>query len=228
MSKKRIVVLTGAGVSAESGLKTFRDTDGLWEGYKIEEVATLNAWHTNMESVLEFYNLRRKNVLEATPNKAHFLIKKLEENFDVNIITQNIDNLHEKAGSTNVLHLHGLITEVKSTVDDNLIYPLDGWELKIGDKCEYGFQLRPNIVWFGEPVPNIEPAIKLVQQADIMIVTGTSLQVYPAAGLLQYFDPNKMLYVIDPKSVPVSRNNHVKMIQLKASEGMEQLCQLIM
>jgi NAD-dependent deacetylase len=228
MNKKRIVVLTGAGVSAESGLKTFRDTDGLWEGYKIEEVATLNAWHTNMESVLEFYNLRRKNVLEATPNKAHFLIKKLEENFDVNIITQNIDNLHEKAGSTNVLHLHGLITEVKSTVDDNLIYPLDGWELKIGDKCEYGFQLRPNIVWFGEPVPNIEPAIKLVQQADIMIVTGTSLQVYPAAGLLQYFDPNKMLYVIDPKSVPVSRNNHVKMIQLKASEGMEQLCQLIM
>jgi NAD-dependent deacetylase len=228
MNKKRIVVLTGAGVSAESGLKTFRDTDGLWEGYKIEEVATLNAWHTNMESVLEFYNLRRKNVLEATPNKAHFLIKKLEENFDVNIITQNIDNLHEKAGSTNVLHLHGLITEVKSTVDDNLIYPLDGWELKIGDKCEYGFQLRPNIVWFGEPVPNIEPAIKLVQQADIMIVIGTSLQVYPAAGLLQYFDPNKMLYVIDPKSVPVSRNNHVKMIQLKASEGMEQLCQLIM
>jgi NAD-dependent deacetylase len=228
MNKKRIVVLTGAGVGAESGLKTFRDTDGLWEGYKIEEVATLNAWHTNMESVLEFYNLRRKNVLEATPNKAHFLIKKLEENFDVNIITQNIDNLHEKAGSTNVLHLHGLITEVKSTVDDNLIYPLDGWELKIGDKCEYGFQLRPNIVWFGEPVPNIEPAIKLVQQADIMIVTGTSLQVYPAAGLLQYFDPNKMLYVIDPKSVPVSRNNHVKMIQLKASEGMEQLCQLIM
>lgn len=228
MNKENLVVLSGAGVSAESGLKTFRDTDGLWEGYKIDEVATLSAWQSNMEKVLEFYNLRRKNVLDAKPNQAHFLIKKLEEKFDVKIITQNIDNLHERAGSLNILHLHGLITEAKSTCNNDLIYPINGWELKFGDRCEYGSQLRPNIVWFGEAVPNIEPAIKLVEQADIMLIIGTSLQVYPAAGLLQYFNPNKMLYVIDPKSVPINRSKNIQFFHSKASEGMQQLCNLIL
>lgn len=226
--KQKLVVLSGAGISAESGLKTFRDSDGLWEGYRVEDVATLAAWQADMPLVLDFYNMRRKNVLEAEPNEAHYLLKQLEDKYDVQIITQNVDNLHERAGSKNILHLHGIITQAKSTYDDNLIYEIKGWEMKMGDRCEYGSQLRPNIVWFGEAVPNIEPAIKLVEDADLMLVIGTSLQVYPAAGLVQYFSNNKPLYVIDPKKVPVSRNQNIHFIEAKATNGMEQLVQILL
>jgi NAD-dependent deacetylase len=225
--KQKLVVLSGAGISAESGLKTFRDSDGLWEGYRVEDVATLAAWQADMPLVLDFYNMRRKNVLESEPNKAHILLKELEEKFDVQIITQNVDNLHERAGSTKILHLHGIITQAKSTYNDNLIYEINGWEMKMGDRCEYGSQLRPNIVWFGEAVPNIEPAIKLVEEADLMLVIGTSLQVYPAAGLVQYFSNTKPLYIIDPKKVPVTRQQNIHIIEAKASEGMEQLVQIL-
>ncbi len=225
--KQKLVVLSGAGISAESGLKTFRDSDGLWEGYRVEDVATLAAWQADMPLVLDFYNMRRKNVLEAEPNQAHYLLKQLEDKFDVQIITQNVDNLHERAGSKNILHLHGIITQAKSTYDDNLLYEINGWEMKMGERCEFGSQLRPNIVWFGEAVPNIEPATKMVQQADLMLVIGTSLQVYPAAGLLKYLSSTKPLYVIDPKKVPVDRNKNIHFIEAKASDGMEQLVQIL-
>lgn len=227
MQKQKLVILSGAGMSAESGLKTFRDSDGLWEGYRVEDVATLAAWQADMQMVLDFYNMRRKNVLEAEPNQAHYLLKQLEDKFDIQIITQNVDNLHERAGSSKVLHLHGIITQAKSTYDDNLIYEINGWEMKMGDRCEYGSQLRPNIVWFGEAVPNIEPAIKLVQEADLMLVIGTSLQVYPAAGLIQYFSNAKPLYVIDPKKVPVTRSQNISFIESTASDGMEQLVEIL-
>lgn len=225
--KQKLVVLSGAGISAESGLKTFRDSDGLWEGYRVEDVATFAAWQADMPLVLDFYNMRRKNVLEAEPNQAHYLLKQLEDKFDVQIITQNVDNLHERAGSKNILHLHGIITQAKSTYDDNLLYEINGWEMKMGERCEFGSQLRPNIVWFGEAVPNIEPATKMVQQADLMLVIGTSLQVYPAAGLVQYFSNKKPLYVIDPKKVPVTRTQNITFIEAKASDGMEQLVQIL-
>jgi NAD-dependent deacetylase len=225
--KQKLVVLSGAGISAESGLKTFRDSDGLWEGYHVEDVATLAAWQANMRLVQDFYNLRRKNVLEAEPNQAHFLLKQLEEKYDVQIITQNVDNLHERAGSSSILHLHGLITQAKSTYDDSLIYEIKGDEILMGDRCEFGSQLRPNIVWFGEAVPNIEPAIKLVEEADLMLVIGTSLQVYPAAGLVQYFDTRKQLHVIDPKKVPVSRTQNIHFIEAKATDGMIELMKLL-
>jgi len=225
--KQKLVVLSGAGISAESGLKTFRDSDGLWEGYHVEDVATLAAWQANMRLVQDFYNLRRKNVLEAEPNQAHFLLKQLEEKYEVQIITQNVDNLHERAGSSSILHLHGIITQAKSTYDESLIYEINGDEILMGDRCEFGSQLRPNIVWFGEAVPNIEPAIKLVEDADLMLVIGTSLQVYPAAGLVQYFDTRKQLYVIDPKKVPVSRTQNIHFIEEKATDGMIELMKLI-
>ncbi len=225
--KQKLVVLSGAGISAESGLKTFRDSDGLWEGYRVEDVATFAAWQADMQMVLDFYNMRRKNVLEAEPNQAHFLLKQLEDKFDVQIITQNVDNLHERAGSKNILHLHGIITQAKSTYDDSLLYEINGWEMKMGERCEFGSQLRPNIVWFGEAVPNIEPATKMVQQADLMLVIGTSLQVYPAAGLLKYLSSTKPLYVIDPKKVPVTRTQNITFIEAKASDGMEQLVQIL-
>ncbi len=225
--KQKLVVLSGAGISAESGLKTFRDSDGLWEGYRVEDVATFAAWQADMQMVLDFYNMRRKNVLEAEPNQAHFLLKQLEDKFDVQIITQNVDNLHERAGSKNILHLHGIITQAKSTYDDSLLYEINGWEMKMGERCEFGSQLRPNIVWFGEAVPNIEPATKMVQQADLMLVIGTSLQVYPAAGLLKYLSSTKPLYVIDSKKVPVTRTQNITFIEAKASDGMEQLVQIL-
>jgi len=225
--KQKLVVLSGAGISAESGLKTFRDSDGLWEGYRVEDVATLAAWYADMKMVLDFYNMRRKNVLEAEPNQAHLLLKELEERYEVKIITQNVDNLHERARSTNILHLHGIITQAKSTFDDKLIYSIDGWEMKMGDRCEYGSQLRPNIVWFGEAVPNIEPAIKIVEEADILLVIGTSLQVYPAAGLIKYFSNQKPLYVIDPKQIPISRTKNIYFLAAKASEGMQQLIKIL-
>ena len=195
---KKIVVLTGAGISAESGIRTFRDSDGLWEEHRIEDVATFDAWRRNPDLVLDFYNQRRKQLYEVKPNAGHLALVELEKKYDVNIITQNVDDLHERAGSSQVLHLHGELKKVRSTVDDSLVYTLEGWELKKGDLCEKGSQLRPHIVWFGEAVPMIEPAAELSAEADIFIVIGTSLNVYPAAGLVYYIKPGTPVYLIDP------------------------------
>ena len=181
--KKKLVVLSGAGISAESGIATFRDANGLWEGHDVMEVASPEGWRKNRELVLDFYNQRRKNAHTVKPNRGHEILAELEKDFDVTIITQNVDDLHERAGSSNVIHLHGKLFESRSTIDENMIYPSEGWELKIGDKCERGSQLRPNIVWFGEAVPMIEKAAEEAMQADIFMVVGTSLVVYPAAGL---------------------------------------------
>ncbi len=226
MMKQKLVVLTGAGISAESGLKTFRDSDGLWEGYNIEEVATPEAWHKNPSLVQQFYNERRKAVLEAEPNKAHVLLAELEKHFDVQIITQNIDNLHERAGSNNILQLHGEIVKSRSTRNSDDIYPISGWELKMGDVCKLGYQLRPHIVWFGESVPMIEPAAEIVSQADIFVIIGTSLQVYPAAGLVNYSKTETPIYVIDPKQITIN-NRRVQIIQEKAETGVEQLINIL-
>jgi NAD-dependent deacetylase len=226
MKNQKLVVLTGAGISAESGLKTFRDSDGLWEGYNIEEVATPEAWHKNPSLVQQFSNERRKAVLEAEPNKAHVLLAELEEQFNVHIITQNIDNLHERAGSNNVLHLHGEIVKSRSTFNSDDIYPVKGWELKMGDVCKAGYQLRPHIVWFGESVPLIEPAKEIVSDADIFVIIGTSLQVYPAAGLINYTKPKIPIYVIDPKQI-IIKNMRFQIIQEKAETGVEHLIKIL-
>jgi len=199
---KKIVVLTGAGISAESGLKTFRDSDGLWEGYNIEEVATPEAWARNPQLVQDFYNMRRKAVLEAQPNAAHYALARLEEKYDVTIITQNIDDLHERGGATDVVHLHGIITRSQSSKDANRTYPIDGWELKMDEVCELGSPLRAHVVWFGEPVPMIEKAAEICREADLFILVGTSLAVYPAAGLINYVPPNVPKYISTPKSRP--------------------------
>jgi len=185
MAKKKLVVLSGAGISAESGLKTFRDSDGLWEGHDVMEVATPRGWRSNPQLVLDFYNMRRKDVATASPNAAHYGLAKLQNEFDVTIITQNIDDLHERAGSKNVLHLHGEIFKMRSERDEELVYEIRG-DIKLGDKADDGSQLRPNIVWFEEPVPMIEAAIPVVYSADIFVVVGTSLVVYPAAGVIKY------------------------------------------
>ena len=198
MSKKQVVVFTGAGISAESGIKTFRDAGGLWENYKIEDVATPEAWKKNQELVNEFYNARRKQVIAASPNKAHYFIADLESKFNVNVVTQNVDDFHERAGSKNVLHLHGEIMKVRSEIDPDLIYPVTNWELKIGDLCEKGSQLRPHIVWFGELVPLMDQANYLAAQADFFIVIGTSLNVYPAAGILNFVSQEVPKWLIDP------------------------------
>lgn len=186
MPKKKLVVLTGAGISAESGLKTFRDSDGLWEGYNIEDVATPRAWRKDPQLVLDFYNFRRKNVLDAQPNAAHYGLAALQNDFDVTIITQNIDDLHERAGSTNILHLHGEILKMRSEGNEYLIYDIKG-DIKLGEKAEDGFQLRPHIVWFEEPVPKIEEAIPIVNAADIFAVVGTSLVVYPGSRFSELY-----------------------------------------
>jgi len=214
-----LVVLSGAGMSAESGVATFRGAGGLWEGHKVTDVATPQAWQKNPELVLEFYNQRRKNVLEAEPNKGHLILAELEQYCSVNIVTQNIDNLHERAGSTQVLHLHGEITKSRSTLDPSLVYEIDGWELKTGDLCEKESQLRPHIVWFGEAVPELENAAHIVAEADVLIVIGTSLQVYPAAGLIDFITPGKPVVVIDPNSPLVSEDN-VTYYKCGGSEGM--------
>lgn len=225
--KQKMVVLTGAGISAESGLQTFRGSDGLWEGYKIEDVATPEAWAKDKTMVQEFYNKRRKAVLEAQPNAAHIALAKLEELYDVFIITQNIDNLHERGGSTHILHLHGEITKAQSTRNPDLVYDIDGWELKMGDTCELGSQLRPFIVWFGEAVPKMEEAINITKQADLFVVIGTSLVVYPAASLVQYVNPGVPVYIIDngqPEFRPSPRIQH---IQQTATEGLMTLMKLM-
>ncbi|WP_207420980.1 SIR2 family NAD-dependent protein deacylase [Desertivirga brevis] len=216
--KKNLVILTGAGISAESGLQTFRDADGLWEGYNVYDVATPEAWRRNPEMVQEFYNLRRKAVLEAEPNPAHYALAKLEEKYAVTIITQNIDNLHERAGSSNVVHLHGIITKAQSSKNPNLLYDIEGWELKMGEKCALNSQLRPHVVWFGEPVPMIEPAAKICSRADIFIILGTSLNVYPAAGLSDFVPADAEKILIDPK-VPDVYLPKLRTVAEKASVG---------
>lgn len=223
---KTIVILTGAGISAESGLKTFRDADGLWEGYSIEDVATPEAWKRNPALVQQFYNERRKSVLEARPNDAHYALVKLQEKYKVHIITQNVDDLHERAGSENVLHLHGVITRSQSVLDPQLTYPIEGWELRDTDVCEHGKPLRPHVVWFGEDVPMISVAANICRQADILIVIGTSLQVYPAAGLISYAAPNAIKYVIDLK-VPAIGSEVIRIAQ-PATIGVPALVQELM
>ena len=216
---EKITVLTGAGISAESGLKTFRDSDGLWENHRIEDVATPEAWDRDPELVLKFYNERRKQVNLAQPNKAHQLLADLEKNYEVNIVTQNIDDLHEKGGSTKVHHLHGEINKARSTVDPSLIYDLNHWEMKMGDTCDNGSQLRPHIVWFGEPVPMIDQVIHFFEIADKIIVIGTSLAVYPAAGLINYASPGIEKYYIDPMGVSNMDRDDFTVIAKKAVDA---------
>jgi NAD-dependent deacetylase len=225
---KRIVVLTGAGISAESGLRTFRDSDGLWEGYNIEEVATPQAWQRNPQLVQDFYNMRRKDVLAAQPNAAHYALAKLEERFDVTIITQNIDDLHERAGSTKIVHLHGIITKSQSSINPELTYTIEGWELKMGEVCELGSPLRAHVVWFGEDVPMIEEAAKICAGAELFVLTGTSLAVYPAAGLVHYVRPGVKKYIVDPNIPVVSRLTNVVEIQAKATIGIPELVEELM
>lgn len=201
---KRIVVFTGAGMSAESGIKTFRDSDGLWENHPVEEVATPQAWARNPQLVMDFYNARRKQMREVEPNKGHLALVELEKIFDVQIITQNVDNLHERAGSSKVLHLHGELSKVRSTKNSSFIYTPENWEVKLGDLAEDGAQLRPHIVWFGEQVPMFEKAIRIAETADMMVVVGTSLVVYPAASLIEYVPHTAPIILIDPKAEPQS------------------------
>ena len=226
MTKQRLVVLTGAGISAESGIKTFRDAGGLWEGYAIEEVATPRAWKRNPELVLEFYNMRRQNVREAKPNAAHYGLADLEAYFDVRIITQNIDDLHERAGSSNIVHLHGEILKMRSEKNPSLIYPVHG-DISPGDLAEDGAQLRPHIVWFEEPVPLIETAAEIVQQADILVVIGTSLVVYPAAGLVDFAPAAAKRFILD-KSIPYLADNGFIKIEKPAGEGIVELKQYLL
>ncbi|MDX9883941.1 MAG: NAD-dependent deacylase [Prolixibacteraceae bacterium] len=217
---KKLVVLSGAGMSQESGIRTFRDMGGLWEEYDVMEVATPEAWERNPDLVNRFYNDRRKQLYECSPNAGHSGLAELEKDFDVEIITQNVDDLHERAGSSKVLHLHGELKKVRSQKDPSLVYELDSWELKIGDKCEKGSQLRPHIVWFGEAVPAMDEAVLIAEKADIFVVIGTSLNVYPAASLLYYAKPGIPVFVIDPEKPLVSTKN-VIFIEEKASRGVK-------
>lgn len=226
MSRKKIVVLTGAGISAESGLKTFRDSDGLWEGYNIEDVATPRAWKKDPQLVLDFYNMRRSNVAEANPNAAHIGLAELEKEFDVHIITQNIDDLHERAGSSKVLHLHGEIFKMRSERSPALIREIKG-NINIGDLAEDGGQFRPHIVWFEEPVPMIEDAVPIVRSADIFAVIGTSLAVYPAAGLVAYADPEIRKFIIDKRLPYTSHINNLIPIEKPATEGVKIMMEMI-
>ncbi|MCB0336255.1 MAG: NAD-dependent protein deacylase [Bdellovibrionales bacterium] len=221
---KNLVAITGAGISAESGLKTFRDSDGLWEGHAVEDVATPGAWHRNPQLVLEFYNQRRRALALAAPHAGHRALAELETAFHVNIITQNVDDLHERAGSSNVLHLHGKLTESRSTRDPDLIYEIKGTELLEGEVCELGSQLRPNIVWFGEAVPMMEPAIEIVKRADVAVIAGTSLVVYPAASLLDYLPVHAKVFVVDPV-IPdrVLGDSSIECFTMPASSGMPKL-----
>jgi NAD-dependent deacetylase len=216
---KRLVVLSGAGISKESGISTFRDADGLWNNYRIEEVASPVAWSRDPQMVLDFYNMRRKQLYEVEPNTAHLALADLEKEYDVQIVTQNVDDLHERAGSTKVLHLHGELKKARSTADPSLIYTLKGWDLNLGDLCEKGSQLRPHIVWFGEEVPNIMTATSIVQKADISLVIGTSLKVYPAAGLLHYVPSHVPKYLVDPEAEPQQYIPNLKIIKDKATTG---------
>lgn len=217
---KKIVVLSGAGVSAESGIKTFRDSDGLWENYPVEEVASIDGWYKNKELVLNFYNARRHEIERAVPNEGHKIIADLEQDFDVSVVTQNIDNLHERAGSTKVIHLHGEIIKARSENDPDKIIEIGYHDIKLGDKAPDGSQLRPFIVWFGEAVPKLNDAAREVQTAEILIVIGTSLVVYPAAGLVNYTKPGCKIYIIDPKPVNAYGVAAFHILE-KGSEGMK-------
>lgn len=223
---KKVVVLTGAGISAESGISTFRDSDGLWEQYRVEDVATHEAWGRNPKLVLDFYNARRKDVLNALPNEGHRQLVRLEEKYDVQIITQNIDNLHEKAGSRNVLHLHGEVTKACSEKNLNVAYPIEGETLEYGNYAPDGGMLRPFIVFFGEPVPNMEPAVELCQQADYFIIIGTSMVVYPAASLINFVPKSAECYLVDPKAVGVNRK--MKIYAEKAGSGVRKIVDELM
>lgn len=226
--KKKLVVLTGAGISAESGIKTFRDADGLWEGHDVMEVASPEGWHKNKELVLDFYNQRRRQLHQVKPNLGHFTLAELEADFDVHIITQNVDNLHEQAGSSNVLHLHGELFKVRSTKSES--YVLD-WktDLNLGDVDSNGNQLRPHIVWFGEAVPALDEAIEITQTADFLAVIGTSLQVYPAAGLLHYAKSNVPVFYIDPKPATIyDLQNPLDIIPMNATDGVPFLRQKLL
>ena len=225
---KKVVILTGAGISAESGIKTFRDSDGLWENHSIEEVATPEGWRRDPELVLKFYNDRRAQLFEVVPNDAHTALQRLEAQYDVQIITQNVDNLHERAGSSKILHLHGLLTQARSSVDESLVYELGNKEIKLGDKCEKGSQLRPHIVWFGEQVPNIEIAARMVEKADILMVIGTSLAVYPAAGLLHYAPRKCRKFLIDPNASKMDHLEGVTIINEKAGTGVPKLVEQLL
>ena len=228
MNRKRITVLTGAGVSAESGISTFRDSNGLWENYSVEDVASIGGWYRNPALMLDFYNMRRKELASAKPNAAHVAIAGLEKEYDVTVVTQNVDNLHERAGSTRIIHLHGELTKVRPEdryndrdgFSEESVFDIGYGEIHLGDLAPDGAQLRPHIVWFGEAVPKIEAAIDAVERADIMLIVGTSLQVYPAAGLYRYARNNTPIYIIDPKDVPVadSRITHIRDV---ATKGME-------
>jgi len=222
-TRKKIVVFSGAGMSAESGLKTFRDHDGLWENYRIEEVATPEAWAADKAKVLEFYNMRRKQLMKSEPNAAHYFLAKLEKHYDVEIITQNIDNLHEKAGSKSVLHLHGELMKAQSECYPDLIYVLVEAEIKLGDSCEKGHQLRPNVVWFGEAVPKMHDAELICSTAEILIVIGTSLNVYPAASLIHAVPQSCNCYLIDPKAEKLRLPNNWTVIKSAATEGVKNL-----
>ncbi len=227
--KKRMVVLTGAGMSAESGIATFRDSGGLWDQYPVEQVATPEGFEADPELVLNFYNMRRRELLSAKPNAGHLGLAEMEHDFDVHIITQNIDNLHEQAGSTRVLHLHGELMKARSTGDESLIYEIDPakCDIHLGDLCEKGFQLRPHIVWFGEAVPMITEAEEITRSADLFVIIGTSMNVYPAAGLLHDVRKNAPVYLIDPKDVHTTRHD-IHHIQKGASEGVKELRKLLL
>ena len=228
--RKKIIVMSGAGISAESGIKTFRDADGLWEGHDVMEVASPDGWRKNRELVLDFYNQRRRQLKEVQPNAAHLALVELEKEHDVFIITQNVDDLHERAGSSRVLHLHGELLKSRSTLDESLVYNCEG-DINLGDKCEKGAQLRPHIVWFGEMVPMLEPAAALTAEAEMVIIVGTSLQVYPAAGLVGYAPPFCPVYYIDPKpasSYELNQSKRLEVIAEKASVGVPSLVERLM
>ena len=226
--KKQITILSGAGISAESGISTFRDSDGLWENHRIENVATPEAWQRDSKLVLEFYNLRRKQLLEVEPNRAHFAITELQEKFNVQVITQNVDDLHERARNENVLHLHGELKKARSTAYPFQVYDLEEWELNVGDKCENGHQLRPHIVWFGEEVPNLQVATEIVSESDAVIIVGTSLNVYPAASLYQFAKPNCPIWIVDPKADELVYPDSITPINEKAGAALPRLIQSIL
>jgi len=225
-SLKKIVALTGAGISAESGITTFRDSGGLWEQYDVMEVASIDGWHKNPQLVQRFYNDRRKQLGEVEPNDAHLILAELEKNFDVTVVTQNVDNLHERAGSTKIIHLHGELTKVRSSIDPSLIIDIGHRPVACDEKAPDGSQLRPHIVWFGEAVPLIETAANVVAEADILLIIGTSLNVYPAAGLVEYANRKASIFLIDPNEVTYSGRN-ITMIREKATIGMKKLIELL-
>ncbi len=220
---KKLVVLTGAGMSAESGLRTFREMGGLWEEYDVYEVASPGGWQRDQAMVLRFYNERRKQLLDTSPNKGHLGLVELEKEFDVSIVTQNVDDLHERAGSSKILHLHGELRKSRSTMDPELVYDIEGWKLEEGDLCEKGSQLRPHVVWFGEAVTAFEEAVEVVATADVFVIIGTSMNVYPAAGLINYVPPGAPVYVIDPNEVAIAGQPRLKIITAGAGEGVQLL-----